>query len=648
MRVRRPTFAFIFLFLACTALSPAARADDLEELVTNMARVSACWSPSFSPDGKEMALVSFLSGIPQVYTIDSQGGWPKLVTTLKDSVGGAVWSPDGKWIAFGAATQGGLSSHIYLIHPDGTGMIQITDGENQTNWLGQWSPDSQVFTFASSRLQPGSMDIFAYDIATKKIRLVSKSSGVSDVIDMSQDGKRLIIERVDFRGDDNLYMIDMKTGKETLLTPHTPPGSFPYGYFSPDGSTIYLATNKDREFIALGRVKLDAAGNPGPIEVIAARDNADLLEFGVTPDGKLAFLNWNVGGLSEVDRLDLQTLKISPAFKSPTEVVANFRFSRDSRQMALAIFGSASPPDLAVLDIPTGKLKQVTYSAHAGVDLSTLVRPELVQYKGEDGLPLSGWLYRPPGRTGPLPTVVILHGGPEEQERPTFLGTYQGLVKRGIAVFAPNVRGSSGFGKTFVNLDNGALRVNAVKDVKSSVDYLVREGISEPKHIGVFGFSYGGYLTMASITEYPDLFAAAVDLSGVVNFETFFEHTEAWMAAISTVEYGDPATQRDLLRKLSPLHRIDRVKVPVLVIHGANDTNVPVLEAEQIVDNLKRRGVPVQFLLFPDEGHGFTKEVNRIRSSVSIVRWFEGYLKEGKAPALLATDRAGKEKTGSN
>jgi dipeptidyl aminopeptidase/acylaminoacyl peptidase len=261
------------------------------------------------------------------------------------------------------------------------------------------------------------------------------------------------------------------------------------------------------------------------------------------------------------------------------------------------------------------------------VNLDSLVHPRLVRYKGEDGLPLSGWLWLPKQWNAPGPVVLSFHGGPEGEERPSFRSDYQALLMEGIAVFAPNVRGSSGFGKRFVNLDNGELRVNAVKDIKASTGYLVDDEIADRERLGIMGGSYGGYMTMAGLTEYPDLFKAGADLFGVVNFETFFANTEPWMAAISTIEYGDPTTQADMLRSLSPIYRVDRVKAATIVLHGANDTNVPVVEAEQVVNNLKQRGVPVEYVLFPDEGHGWRKVSNRIRSTVEITNWFVKYLR---------------------
>jgi dipeptidyl aminopeptidase/acylaminoacyl peptidase len=250
-----------------------------------------------------------------------------------------------------------------------------------------------------------------------------------------------------------------------------------------------------------------------------------------------------------------------------------------------------------------------------------------VRFPAHDGLELSGWLYRPPGASGPGPLVLSFHGGPESQEQPYLSHNYQALLAQGIAVFAPNVRGSSGFGKTFMNLDNGPLRVNAVRDIQACIDCVVGAGVAAPGRIGIMGGSYGGYMTAAGLSAYPDQLAAGAIICGVVNFLTFFAQTEPWMAAISKSEYGDPDTEADMLRDLSPIHRIDRVIAPTIVLHGANDTNVPVVEAEQVVDSLRRRGVPVEYVLFPDEGHGFRKTANRVRATGAIVRWFVRYLK---------------------
>lgn len=464
------------------------------------------------------------------------------------------------------------------------------------------------------------------DVESGEMRLVAETEGICYLTDVSRDGRRAILFRELHRGDNNLFLLDLETGRELLLTPHEGPGTFANGRFSPDGRTIYLRSDKDRELIALGRIRFGEDGHPAPIEVLAARDDAELGMYAPTRDGKTAALVWDAVGRSEVAFLDLDTLSLTPGPELPGEIVADLTLSQDGTLVAMALTGAAAPMDIWVLDRASGRLWQVTHSPRAGVDLSMMVRPELVRFPAHDGLELSGWLYRPHGFVAPGSLVLSFHGGPESQERPGFRSFYQALLAQGIAVFAPNVRGSSGFGKTFVNLDNGPLRVNAIRDIKACVDVLVGLGVTAPKRIGIMGGSYGGYMTMAGLSEYPELFAAGANLYGVVNFETFFAHTEPWMVAISKIEYGDPETEVEMLRSLSPIHKVDRVSAPTIVLHGANDTNVPVVEAEQVVESLKRRGVPVEFILFPDEGHGFAKTANRIRATVGIVRWFVTHL----------------------
>jgi len=604
----------------------ASRAEELEAAVSRMARIGFATSPSFSPDGRRLAFVSNLTGIPQVWTVPVEGGWPALVTALDDPVGAVRWSPEGSWLAFSLAPGGGMNQQVYLVRPDGTGLRRLTDGGKENNFLGPWTRDGRALTLASNRRDPASTDAYVVDADSGELRLVSEVRGVGGFDDVSRDGRRAILTRVVSRGDGNLYLVDVADGKETLLTPHEGPGSFD-GAFAPDGSTVYLLSDKERDLAAFARLRLGADGRPGPIEVVAARDDAELQSFVLDEQGATAALVWNVAGRSELAFVELATGAHRPGPPLPAEIAGGLEFSRDGRLLAMTVSGAATPPDVWVLEVAASRFRQVTRSPHAGVVLSALARPELVRFAAHDGLQLSGWLYRPAGWTGPGPVVLSFHGGPEGQERPVFRSDYQALLSRGIAVFAPNVRGSAGFGKTFVNLDNGARRVDGVRDIEACVRHVVSSGVADPGRIGIMGGSYGGYMVMAGLTKYPELFAAGANLFGIVNFETFFDHTEPWMAAISTVEYGDPATEREMLRRLSPIHEVDRIKAPTIVLHGANDTNVPVVEAEQAVDSLKRRGVPVEYVLFPDEGHGWRKTANRVRSTVAIVRFFAEHLK---------------------
>ena len=616
------------LILAATALPLAAQLapDSLTAQVKRMAEVGSAFSPTFAPDGKRLAFVANWSGVPQLWTVDVDGGAPRQLTHLSDQIGDVAWSPAGDRLAFLMAPGGGMNSQVYVVAPDSGDPERLTDGGKETNGLDGWSHDGARLALNSNRRAAATVDAYVYDVRTRSMRRVADTHGVGGLTDLSRDGRWAVLNRLRNRGDNNLFLLDLTRGTEQLLTPHSGPGTFAQAQFSPDGRSIYLLSNKDRDLAALARVRLDAHGAPGPIEVIAQRPDAEVEDVTLSEDGRTAALLWNVAGRSELAFIDLQTLALSPGPTLPAEVASQPVFSRDGAFLALTVTGAAAPRDLWLVERASGVVRQLTHSPHPGVDLAPLVRPELVQWTASDGVPLSAWLYRPVAATAPGAVVLSFHGGPEGQERPAFNATYQALLARGIAVFAPNVRGSSGFGKRFVNLDNGALRTNAVRDIASCLDWLQQHGVADPKRIGIMGGSYGGYMTMAGLTEYPGRFAAGADLYGVVNFETFFAHTEPWMAAISTVEYGDPKTQGAMLRALSPLTRIDRVVAPTIVLHGANDTNVPVIEAEQVVNSLKRRGVPVEYVLFPDEGHGFRKTPNRVRSATAVVRWFDRYL----------------------
>lgn len=602
-----------------------APSDTLEADVARMARIGSAYGPAPSPDGKQVAYVANLSGLSQVWTVATDGGYPRLVTAFDDPVSTVAWSRDGQWLAFDVSPGGGLNTQIYLARPDGTDVRRITSGGEVNNSLGFFTDNGRWLTYTSNERDPATTDPYLYELATGRATRVLEGTGITDLADVSADGTLAVVFRLPSRSSNDLYLRDLASGDERLLTPHRGPGAF-YGEFAPDGKTVYLLSNKDRDRIAFARIDVSRPQRPGRIEVLAGRDDAELAAYTLDEAGERAVLNWNVGGRSELELYTIKDGSRKPMPTPPGEIVGDFVFTRDGTRAVLVLQGAAQPSDLWVHDFATGSYRQLTYSPHAGIDLAGMIRPELRNFKAHDGLPLSGWLYLPRGFRKPGPMVLSFHGGPEGQDRPFFRSDYQALLSQGIAVFAPNIRGSSGFGKRFVNLDNGELRFDANRDVKASADYVVREGLAAPGRIGIMGGSYGGYVVMMALTEYPDTFAAGANLYGIVNFETFFSHTQPWMAAISTIEYGDPKTQPDLIRRLSPIHRIDNIRAPTLVLHGANDTNVPVIEAEQVVANLKQRGVPVQYVLFPDEGHGWRKIPNRIRSTVEITRFFAQHL----------------------
>jgi dipeptidyl aminopeptidase/acylaminoacyl peptidase len=605
-------------------LAMAVMDDELTRRVERLAGVGFCSTPSFSPDGSRVAFISDLSGTPQLWTVPADGGWPRRVTAFPDQVTSAWWSPVDERIAVQVAPGGGLNEQVYTVRADGSDLRRVTPGGTENNRLVRWSSDGDTLFVASSRDDPSHFDIFAIDLRSGAWRPIARTRGVSNLTHLSRDGRMALLSRTVARGDSNIYLLDLETSSETLITPHEGQSSFAFARFGFDGA-IWLASDDGRERSALARITL-RDGQAGRVEYVAARDDADLESFALNETRTTAVICWNVAGKSELEILDLSTRRRTAGPVLSGEVAGDQAWwSPDGERIAVVSTGSAAPVDIWAGRFD-GELLQITYSPHPGVDLATLVRPRLERFTAHDGLELSGWLYVPREFKAPGPCVLSFHGGPEGQERPFLNRTYQALLASGIAVFAPNVRGSTGFGKTFAHLDDREKRFDGVRDIQACADHVVRTGVADRKRLGITGGSYGGYMTMAGITEFPDLFAGAACVCGIVNFLTFFQHTQPWMAAISKSEYGDPDTQRAMLEALSPINKLDRARTPLLVLHGANDTNVPLVEAQQMVDELRKRNVEVDAVIFPDEGHGFTKTVNRTKAAVETVRWFTKYL----------------------
>jgi dipeptidyl aminopeptidase/acylaminoacyl peptidase len=357
-------------------------------------------------------------------------------------------------------------------------------------------------------------------------------------------------------------------------------------------------------------------------------------------------LVWNVhGGTSAVSDLDVDTGRQRPIAPLPRDVVLECRFRPDGRALLLTAENWADPRGVWTVDLGSGRATPVSSKAEghllasrgatiATVEAADLVPPRLLSFDSHDGLQVTGWLYRPDGQ-GPWPTVIYLHVGPEAQERPVYNSLFQSLVAAGIAVFAPNVRGSSGFGRTFGCADDLEKRYDAIADVAACVRHLVETGVAAPGRVGCMGRSYGGYLTLAAMTWYPELFAIGVDVCGMADFESFYARTEPLIAAAAVSKYGDPLVDAALLRDLSPIHRIGRLAAPLLIVHGDEDTNVPVHEAERVAAALSERGVEHRLLIFAGEGHDLLATPNRVAFVQAAVAWMTEHLGVEAGPGVV-------------
>ncbi|MBN1536913.1 MAG: S9 family peptidase [Anaerolineales bacterium] len=594
---------------------------------TLLAKAGACWAPVFSPDGTQLAFLSDLSGLPQVWRVPVCGGWPTPITVLDDPVSKVVWSPAGEWLAFGVAPAGGMNEQIFIVRPDGSDLRCLTNGGNEINFLANWLSDGKTLTYFSNRRSPEKMDLYQYDISSDHPQLITHDVGDGLFADFHQaSGLALLVRRLN-RCDEELLLLDLIHGREHQLIPHQDIAQFPQARFSPDGKNILLATNLGRDRTAFARLPLATDIDLNQLEILYEREDADLQTFDVHTDKHSVVMMWNVNGRSELEWVSLEGRQEPKHLPTPADIITQIKISPDGKHVVIAATGSNLPENIYLLALDNEQISPISASPHAGIRLQSLIQPELVTYSSHDGYELSGWLYIPRTFSPPGPLVLCFHGGPEAQELPAFNSTYQALLCAGIAVMAPNIRGSSGYGKVFMNWDNGINRLNTLRDIQSSAEFICKEGYTNPQCLGIMGASYGGYLTVSGLALYPQLFNAGVTISGFVNFETFFTYTEPWIAAISKLKYGDPKTDRQMLRKLSPIHWAQKIEAPLLILHGENDRNVPLSEPDQLSRMLYKKNVTFNQYIFPNEGHQFKQVSTRVKTNEAIVNWFRHYLK---------------------
>jgi dipeptidyl aminopeptidase/acylaminoacyl peptidase len=596
--------------------------------------VYGSWAPAPAPDGTRIAFVSDRSGEPHVwFARPGQAQWTPLPATLH-RVQTVSWSPDGAWLACVTAAPGASRHQVWLVRPDGTDLHVIAGAGEATAVIGGgpwhgWTADGHVMLTETAGLV--STALLVSPETGERVPVATGS--LLTLLDVSQDRHRALL-RYGPRGARRLEVVDVSSGDRIEAVTGTGPGTADIACLSPGGEVVYAVSDVGRPFAALVAVPADGSAEPA---VVVSRPDTELHNVVLSADGRAAALVWNVlGGRSALSVLDLRSGEERAVGPLPRDVVDECRFVADGTRLAVTAESWADARGVWLLDLGQGSATPVSstgsprlrssYGATTpAVDREDVTRPELRRLRSGDGTPLTGWLYAPAG-PGPWPTMIHLHGGPEAQERPVYNSLFQSLVAADVAVFAPNVRGSSGFGRAFRTADDLDGRYGAIADVVACHQHLVESGVSDARRIGCMGRSYGGYLTLAALVWHPELFAVGVDVCGVVDFETFFAGTEPWIAAAATSKYGHPARDAALLRDLSPIHRIDRLAAPLLVVHGAEDTNVPVRQAEQLVAALTARGVKHRYLLFEGEGHELLATANRVTFVQETVAWVAEHL----------------------
>ncbi len=447
-------------------------------------------------------------------------------------------------------------------------------------------------------------------------------------LDWSPDDKHILLLEGLSINESYLWLVDSTTGEKISLTPRDTKEKISYndGQFSKDSKGIYVTTDKDSEFHRLAYLDLATKQH----KYLTSNIPWDVESFEISHDGRRIAFVTNEAGVNIVHVRNSGFDKDAALPKLPAGVVGVIRWHRNSRDLGFTVTNVRGSGDAYCLDVTTGKLERWTYSETA-VKTDAFPEAEIVKWKSFDGKEISGFLYRPPAAkfSGKRPVLVVIHGGPEGQSQPVFLGrgNYY-LNELGIALIYPNVRGSTGYGKTFSLLDNGFQREDTYKDINSLFDWIGAQSDLDASRICVTGGSYGGHMTLAVSTFYSDRIKCSVDIVGMSNLVTFLEHTEAYRRDLRRVEYGDERDRKmhDFLEQIAPMNNIGKIKKPMLVVAGKNDPRVPVSESEQIVAALKKQGTPVWYLMGKDEGHGFRKKTNQDFQFYSTLEFLKEYL----------------------
>jgi len=603
---------------------------DVPPAVAEIAGAPAAWCPALSPDGDRVAYVTDRSGIPRLEVAAVDGGTPPLVASgPAEEVVSVAWSPDGAWLAYLVSPGGSICAELHVVHPDGTGS-RVVAGEDPraTVFAGGWTgPGNYVCSIAHG--DGPDADVVLVAVEAGERRTLARG-GFLSVTSVSPD-ERLLLARRGPRGFRHVVVIDVGSGVQRRVLPLDAPGGIASedGRFGPGGRSVYLRASlpgtpgADRAGLVV--VPLSEDGVPGEGRVVLYRPDADLDGYALRSDGTVLAV-WTADEITDLWVHALSDGSPVRRVPLPEPVLPGWSLAADGTTLVAELTGPRSPRGLWRISLDGDAVPVLLPSAPRRPDPAVLVTPVRHQYVAADGLPLSGWLYTPPGVRGPNRTVVSFHGGPEGLERPAYSPVAQSLVAAGFTVFAPNVRGSGGFGRAFMTADDGPAREASFDDVPATVAALVTAGIAEPGRVGAHGWSYGGYLTLMALTRWPELFAAGVSLAGMSDLRTFFAGTEPWMAAASVTEYGDPVGDRALLASLSPVTAVERITAPVLLAHGDRDTNVPVAESVQAHEALQALGAVSDLLLLPGEGHTIVGREHVVELSDRVAAWFDRWL----------------------
>lgn len=613
-------FALVLFLVGLLGL-PAASAPAPVSIARYL-EIRSASAPHISPDGTQVAYLSNASGTSQVWVVQSAGGTPRQLTQYDDRVTFVDWSPDGRTLVFGKDTKGNERTQLHLLDLASGRVTDLTRAPEVIHKFGGWSPNSRFLAWASNARKTAFFDVYVHDLERGETRQVRQADESISVAAWSPNGDALVLRRDVSNLASELLLLDLEHGRTRVLTAPVGEADYSSVCWPRGGRTIFLVTNQDHEFARLAALDADS----GRLTFLGTRTSWDVTDLTMNADGRQAAWVTNENGVSRLRFGVLDRLDDARLIDLPAGVLTGLSLSDDGQRAAFGWTAPRTPSSIYVAADQGRTVLPLVVPKLDGIDAASLVEPAMITYPTFDGRAIPAIFYRPRGDAR-APVVVSVHGGPEGQERPVWSGFYQYLAACGYGVLAPNIRGSVGYGKTYTHLDDVALRGDAIEDVARAAAWLRSQSDVDGTHLAVMGGSYGGYMTLAQVAFHPDLFAAAVDIVGISNFETFLANTGAWRRKYRIAEYGDPERDREVLRRFSPIHKVADIRTPLMVIQGAQDPRVPKSEADQMVASLRARGQTVIYLVFDNEGHGLSKLSNRIEAYTVLTRFLDTCLR---------------------
>ncbi|WCT72889.1 alpha/beta fold hydrolase [Sphingomonas naphthae] len=613
---------------AIAATAPVKTYTAAQFLETRNYRIGGFAADAFSHDGKSLLISSDQTGTFNAYALPLAGGAPKPLTASTTDATYAVSAfPNDDRVLVTHDGGGNELNHIYVRDADGT-LKDLTPGEKLKADFAGWAADGKTFYLTSNARDPKAFDLYAYDVATLAPKLVFQNDGGFRVSGVSPDGTTVALVKSLSSKNSDVYVASLSGGAPKLMTPHKGDVSYNVSDFTPDSKGLIILSDEDGEF-ARGIAYDIASGAKKEL----TRGDWDVVYTFYSPKGRYRLSALNADASSMLTIVDTKTGQPLKLTGIPAGDLGAPRFNADETMLAFTVASDTSPSDIFVADVATGKARRLTHALNPAIAESDLVEATVVRYAGEGGVQVPGILYKPKGAsvTHPVPAIVYVHGGPGGQSRRGYSASIQHLVNHGYAVLAANNRGSSGYGKTFFHMDDRHHGEADLRDIVAGGAWFRSQPWVAKDKVAVMGGSYGGYMTAAALTFHPDAFAAGVDIFGVTNWERTLKSIPPWWGAERIAlfdEMGDPATDGVRHHAISPLFHAARITKPLLVIQGKNDPRVLQVESDELVAAVRANKVPVEYVVFPDEGHGFQSRKNRVTAQEAYLKFLDQYVRK--------------------